>query len=69
MSVKYTRGYYLRGFSAIGIAAAIAVLAGPPALPGEIRGAIYFVTFAIALGTLETIARRRGWPSRIIKGT
>lgn len=67
MSVKYTRGHYLRGFGSIGLAVGVVVLVSSPAMPGELRGLIYFLAFGVSLGTLETIARRRGWPRKVLK--
>ncbi|MEL7344166.1 MAG: hypothetical protein AAFN59_04815 [Pseudomonadota bacterium] len=67
MNSKYTRGYYLRGFSAIAFGVGVAMLSDTPGRDGDMRGLIYFVAFGIALATLETIARNRGWPSKIKK--
>ena len=68
MSVKYTRGYYLRGFGSMGLAVGVVILVSSPAMPGELRGLIYFLAFGVSLGILETVAKRRGWPSKIRKG-
>ena len=65
MKMRFTRGYYLRGFSAIGIAVAVAVLTDAPGRSGDVRGLVYFVTFAIVLATFESIARRKGWPRKV----
>ena len=65
MSAKRTRGYYVRGFSAIGLAVAFTVITDTPTRSGDLRGLIYFVAFGVALATLEAVARRFGWPSRV----